>query len=114
MLTASMFKDLPFCDRGTLRSGEPLHHVSAAFGGEIDLGVLSLTLKSSGSINVERDLILHFKALRQTMQDCLHVLRRLETARRLADQHETNAASEQADEADFTADSVLNPAHQKS
>jgi len=75
ILSASVFKDLPFSESGILRSGYQLRHVSAAMGGSIDLGVLCLEITTSEESEFKAGSIVHFKALRLALNESLRLLR---------------------------------------
>ncbi|MCB0322187.1 MAG: HDOD domain-containing protein [Bdellovibrionales bacterium] len=73
ILSDSVFRETPFCEQGMLKDGSLFRHVTAAAGGSIELGVLSLELSPETPAGSER--LLNFKAIRHALHDCLAALR---------------------------------------
>jgi hypothetical protein len=71
VLGQSVFRDVPFSGQGSLADGESMRHVSAAIGGSIEMGVLSLEFAEESLEDPDIDPLKHFKAIRKTLNDCL-------------------------------------------
>ncbi len=74
VLGQSMFREVPFSGQGSLSDGESMRHVSAAIGGNIDMGVLSLEFSEESLEDPDINPLSHFKAIRKTLNDCLFAL----------------------------------------
>lgn len=80
ILASSVFRELPFSEAGSLRSNYQLHHVSAALGGEVELGVLVLEVAKTEESEYLPGGISHFKAVREALLESLRCLRKQESS----------------------------------